>query len=142
MDGAPKALDFRAVELSWRMVLEAASASKANPRTCRGADGGLPCFQLKEELVDAAEEVEILLPHEPAQQWTVARAPVPQFLDETVEVKLVSQGRVQQQKVDHAPVPQFLELHADVVRLVPQERNAAGRRAKCGGVYFTNFGAQ
>ena len=25
----------------------------ANPRTCRGADGGLPCFPLKEELVEA-----------------------------------------------------------------------------------------
>ena len=45
VDGAPKALDFRAVELSWRMVLGAASASGANPRTCRGTDGGLPCFR-------------------------------------------------------------------------------------------------
>ena len=88
VDGAPMALDFRAVEPSWRMVLEAASASRANPRTCRGADGGLPCFQLKEELVDAAEEVEILLPHERAQQWTVDHAPVPQVL-EVIEVKLV-----------------------------------------------------
>ena len=44
VDGAPKALDFRAVELSWRVVLEAASSSGANPRTCRGADSGFPCF--------------------------------------------------------------------------------------------------
>ena len=66
-----------------------------NPRTCRGADDGLPCFPLKEELVEVAEEVEILVPQERAQQWTVDRAPVPQFLDETVELRLVPQERVQ-----------------------------------------------
>ena len=63
VDGAPKALDFRAVEPSWRVALEAASASRANPRTCRGADCGLPRFPLKEELVEAAEEGEIFGPH-------------------------------------------------------------------------------
>ena len=73
--------------------------------------------------MDAAEEVEIVLPHERAQQWTVDRAPVPQFLDETVVLRLVPQERVQQQTAEQfMDVPQILEEHVDVVRLVPQER--------------------
>ena len=66
---------------------------------------------------------EILVPQERMQHRTVNHAPVPQFLDETVEVKLVSQGRVQQQTAEQfVDVPQILEEHVDVVRLVPQER--------------------
>ena len=119
VDGAPKALDFRAVEPLWRVALEAASASRANPRTCRGADSGLPCFPLKEELVEAVEEVEILVPHERAQQWTVDRAPV--------ELRLVPQERMQrvgEQNVE-VSIPQVSEHNEQIVDVpVPQDEIA------------------
>ena len=132
VDGAPKALDFRAVELSWRMVLGAASASGANPTNVSRNRRWPSLFSLKEELVEAAEKLEMLVSQGRLQYCTVDRAPVPQFLDETVELRLVPQERVQSQTAEQfMDVPQIHGDHADVVRLVPQERNAAGRRAKC-----------
>ena len=47
--------------------------------------------------------------------------PVPQILDETVEVVLALTKRLQQRTVD-VPMPQVLEETVEVVRLVPQER--------------------
>ena len=55
-----------------------------------------------------------LVPHARVQQRTVEHEPVPQVLEETVEVALVPQERVQQRTVDHVPVPQFLEETVEV----------------------------
>ena len=45
---------------------------------------------------------------------------MPQFLDETVQLRLVSKGRVQQPTVEHVSVPQVLEVI--VVVLPPHDR--------------------
>ena len=71
---------------------------------------------------DSRGEVVRLAPHERVQQQTAEQIEeVPQFLEETVEVKLVSQERVQQRRVEHAPVPQVLEEIVEVV-LAPTKR--------------------
>ena len=59
---------------------------------------------------EGKETVEVmkLVPQERVQQPIVEHAPVPQFLQETVEVVLTSTERVQQRTVD-VPVPQVLE---------------------------------
>ena len=73
--------------------------------------------------MEAAEELEILVSQGRLQYWTVDHAPVPQFLGETVELRLVPQERVQSQTAEQfMDVPQIHEDHVDVVRLVPQER--------------------
>ena len=70
------------------------------------------------------ETVEVaLVPHERGKQRTVD-VPMPQVLEETVEVvRLASHERVQQRTAEQfVDVPQILEENVDVVRLVPQER--------------------
>ena len=109
------------MELSWRVVLEAASASGANPRTCRGADSGFPCFSAEGGTCGSRGGGGDFCPtRNKAQEWTVDHAPLPQFLDETVELRLVPQGRVQQSTVEHVSVPQVLDV-IEVV-LPPHER--------------------
>ena len=65
----------------------------------------------------AVAQEEKLIPQERVHQPTVEHAPVPQILEETVEVV----ERVQRRTVD-APRPQVLEETVMVVRLAPHER--------------------
>ena len=73
--------------------------------------------QLREETVGAVK----LVPQERVQQRVVEHEPVPQILQETVEVVLIPQERVQQRVVEHEPVPQILQETVEVV-LIPHER--------------------
>ena len=67
---------------------------------------GFLVLLLKEEFVEVAEEVVVLVPLGRVPQRTVEHAPVPQFLKETSEVKCVPQERVQQPIVE-MPLPQI-----------------------------------
>ena len=71
----------------------------------------VPVPPVVEEVVPVVQEEDKLV-----------NARVPQVLEETAEVKWVSQERVQQLTAERAPMPQFLTETVEVVRLVPQEQ--------------------
>ena len=86
---------------------------------------------VKEETMAVVQE-EKLVPQERVQQPTVEHAPVPQILEETVEVvRLSLHERVQQRTVD-VPVPQVLEETVEMGRLAVRARATADRQAICG----------
>ena len=72
---------------------------------------------MDEIMAVAQEEEEKLFPQERVQQATVEHVPVPQILEEIVEVVLASVERVQRRTVD-VPMEETVEL----VRLVPREQ--------------------
>ena len=58
------------------------------------------------------QEEEQLVPQERVRQWTVEQVPMPQFLEETVEVvRLIPQERVQwiDDEMVEVPIPQIVE---------------------------------
>ena len=64
----------------------------------KGSLGDIPVPPVMEEIMAVVQEEEKLIPQERVQQPTVERAPVPQILEETVEVALME--RVQRRTVD------------------------------------------
>ena len=91
----------------------------ANPRTCHGTSSGLPCpFAELGKRGGRGGGGGVGL-----TERTVKCAPLPQFLEQTIEVmRLVLQQRVQQSTVKHAPLPQVLREIVEVV-LVPTAEN-------------------
>ena len=81
----------------------------------------IPVLPVKEEIVAVLQEEEKLVPQDRVQQPTVEHAPVPQLLEETVELALSPTERVQRRTVD-VPMSQVLGDTIVVVRLVLRER--------------------
>ena len=85
--GLRKALAFRAVEPSWRehgCLRRLVPQERIHERVVEQTVA-FPVLPLKEEIVEVAEEDVNLVQQERVRERTVENAPVPQFLEETVE---------------------------------------------------------
>ena len=89
----------------------------------RVADQMVP-LAMEEVMAVVQEEEEKLVPQERVQQQTVLHAPVPQILEETVEVvRFVQRERVQQRTAKKiVDVPPFAEETLEMMRWAPKER--------------------
>ena len=81
----------------------------------------IPVPRVTAEIMTVVQAEEKLVPLERVQWPTVENAPVPQILEETVEVVLATTERVQRRTVD-VPTLQVLEETVEVAKLNPCER--------------------